>query len=324
MLLLSDLHLQEDSQDIVLGEVIPGIIEVARESGEEHIAILGDVFHFRYHVPVKLLNGLRDALTAGAEHGLRFTILPGNHDQVDVEGRNALECVGDLPHVTVHTYPYWGEDGLWFPYRKQELVEPLLAEMIRQTPLNNGDAPVLFIHHGIKGAWMNDGFQNTDGLPIGLFATFGMVLCGHWHKFQYVGRNCAYVGSPYQTKADESGQAKGYCTWDGGQLTHHPMDWGHRYHRLTSADGTLDLQHVKPGDDVRVNARTKEEAEALGKILNQLGVSHVINIDQEKLEARLDVQDGAPLEAYVRAYVAVAETELNKERLLQVYQQVTA
>lgn len=319
MLILSDLHLQQDSQDIVLGEVLPGIIDIARNAGQDEIAILGDLFHVRYHIQVKLLNGLRDILKSAGAY--LWHILPGNHDQVDVAGRNALEHLDDLSNVRVYSEPIWNEHGLWFPYRKPELFPELLASMTFKVMPHD---PVIFMHQGIRGAWMNDGFQNKDGVSIDLLKPFAYVISGHYHKHHFLNPRCAYVGSPYQTKSDESGQVKGYCVWDGQNLLHVAREWGHRYHRLTSTDGTLDLQHVKSGDNVRVNARTKQEAEALGKILNELDVTHVVNVEPEKVEARLDVQDGASVKAYARAYVEASKTPLDKTRLLEMFDQVTA
>ncbi len=323
MLLISDLHLTEDSADTVLNQVLPGIRAVSRETGDKHVAILGDVFHFRYQVPVKLLNGLRDALIAGAFDGVQFTILPGNHDQVDVEGRNALEHLHDLKHVTVYNEPTWDDHGLWFPYRKTELVAHLLHE--NWAEWNDNHAKVCFIHQGIRGAMMNDNFANTDGLNINLFDSFEMVICGHYHKHQYIGENLAYVGSPYQTKADEAGQPKGYCTWDGKKLTHHPMDWGKRYHHI-GEHGEIDLENIRAGDEVRgtLPVGSTMNLEELAKQFQAMGVSHVISVEQEKLQNRLEVQDGAGLSAFAHAFVDAVDTPLDKERLIKTFRELTS
>ena len=62
MIIFSDLHLREDSAKVCFEEVLPGVLNAAIERGDNVIACLGDVFHFRYTVSVKLLNGLRDEL----------------------------------------------------------------------------------------------------------------------------------------------------------------------------------------------------------------------------------------------------------------------
>ncbi len=322
MLIISDLHLTDDSAETVLGQVLPGIRQVSRETGDRHVAMLGDIFHVRYQVGVKLLNGLRDELVAGHREAIKYTVIPGNHDQVNVEGRNALEVLGDLDNVTVYNEPTWDEHGLWFPYRKTHLVAPLLHEMMaRATRM----APyTLFIHQGIIGALMNDNFSNTDGLPIGMFEAFAMVICGHYHKHQYIGRNLAYVGSPYQTKADEAGQAKGYCTWDGKKLTHHPMDWGKRYHHLGD-NGEIDLEKVRAGDEIRgtLPSGSTMNLEELAKSFEAMGAKHYITVEQAKLQNRLEVQDGAGLSAFAHAFVDAVETPLDKDRLKKMFREMT-
>lgn len=322
MLLLSDLHLREETADIVLGKVLPGIRAVARERDDRHIGILGDILHFRYHVPVRLLNGLRDELREGDR--LKYTIIPGNHDQVDVAGRNALEHLDDLEHVEVFTQPQWRGNALWFPYRKLELVEGLLREVMSQAGSSTGKL-VLFIHHGIKGAWMNDGMQDRDGLPadLTLLSVFDRVICGHYHMHQHVSPKVSYVGSPYQTRADEAGQPKGYCVWDGTNLTQIQMHWGRRFHKIVPVNGEVDMEGVQPGDEVRIEASTKAEAEGFGKILAELGVTHIVTVKDEALQARLDVKEGSGFEDFAHAYVEAELTELDKGRLLETFKQIT-
>lgn len=319
MLILSDLHLREETADTVCDQILPDVRKIAPEDGTQTIAILGDVFHVRYHVSVRLLLRLRDELNRGGEAGLSYIIIPGNHDQIDVHGRNVLEHLDDLPHVSVYTEPTWDEYGLWFPYRKPELVPELL-----NCALDLGDVAdlnVLFIHHGVKGAWMNDNVQNVDGLELEPYS-FGTIVCGHYHRHQKVGKNVWYVGSPYQTRADEAGQPKGYCMWDGNQLTFHEMNWGRKYHKLEAVAGTLDLQGVQPGDEVRVTVKTEVEAEALGKTLSGLEVTHVITVAAKSQEARLAVEDGASLETFAEAYVEASPTELDKKKLLSTFRQI--
>ena len=109
MLIFSDLHLRDESADLVLGTILPGILKAAHEHQEKVIACLGDVLHFRYRVPAPLLNGLRDWCLKCVEEGMELIFLPGNHDQYDLEGRNALEPLGSIPGVTVHTHPTLAE-----------------------------------------------------------------------------------------------------------------------------------------------------------------------------------------------------------------------
>jgi hypothetical protein len=63
----------------------------------------------------------------------------------------------------------------------------------------------------------------------------------------------------------------------------------------------------------------------LGKQLVEAGLTrHVVTPDVEPVQARLAVPAGATLEHYAKAYVAQMETDLNRDRLMQVYGELTA
>lgn len=324
MLLISDLHLREDSADVVLNEVLPAVAGEAERLGDKHVGILGDVFHIRYRVSVRLLNALRDELMNWMQRGLTVTIIPGNHDQINVAGRNALEVLGDVIGVDVYTEPTWDSHGLWFPYRKPELVEAQLKDALSRKP--SPEHPnVLFTHLGIYGAWMNDGWQDKVGLPPGLFEVFDFVICGHYHKHQYVGRKLVYVGSPYQTRADEAGQVKGYGIWNGSRMTHVPMEWGKRHLNLTiksepgvplTIDGIEALTHR---DIVRLTVTSEEAAKSLGEQLTARGVQHIITVKPEVAEARITPANES-LEGYARAYLeAMAPADLDRKKLGEMF-----
>ncbi len=308
MLIFSDLHLREDSEDVVFGEVLPGILAAAYEREEKVIACLGDVLHFRNRVIVRLMNALRDELRGWVDLGMQVIILPGNHDQVDLEGRNALEHLDDLHHVSVYTEPRMDDHGLWIPYRKNH------DHILSALNLAQGNKRhVLFMHHGVRGAWMNDHIQNTTGLSVEAFKYFRTVLCGHYHKRHQVGP-VSYIGSPYQTKADESGQDKGYAIWDGTKLEYVTTHWGKRYHRFDLKPGQeLDLSAVAERDEVRVTTAAGIDPDAIGKVLAMAGIArHTVTPAVQVTEQRLDVDGDASMAQYAEAYVALQNEGADK------------
>jgi DNA repair exonuclease SbcCD nuclease subunit len=315
MILFSDVHLCEDSEETVFGQVLPGILEATKEHNDREVACLGDLLHFRYKIDARIQNQLRETFRLWYEAGIRLRILPGNHDQYNVEGRNALEVLGEIEGVCVHTNPTWDKDGLWIPYRKE--IESV-SEAISVRPSSN----VVFMHHGVRGSYMNDGVRDTSGVDPQVLGKF-KVFCGHYHKRQDLG-NIHYIGSPYQTKADESGQDKGYSVWDGKTLTHVTKDWGKKYHRFELSPGdVLDLSRVRPGDEVRVKTvgeGASVRAEQVGQQLAQSGISnHVVTPEIEAMQSRLSVEENSDLKQYAKAYVDQVETDLDKKRLMAVF-----
>jgi len=324
MLLISDLHLRDETADTVLGQVLPGIREAAHEHGVSDIGILGDVFHIRYRVSVRLLNSLRDAFAAWGAERLNVRIIPGNHDQIDVEGRNALETLGDLPCVQVYSQPTWDPYGLWFPYRKPELFVSELERMIAVRPFE-GLIGTLFCHQGFRGAMVNDGYVDEDGIPLALLDPFDNVMCGHYHKRQQVGSRLTYVGSAYQVSAGESGQRKGYHLWKEHRLTFFERDWGRKYHRAALAAGeTLDTHGLGKDDDIRLQTETVEDAERIGRMLTELGYTHhTVTPKVTAVESRIKPQNES-LESYARAYAdKVAPPDLDRLTLQAVFEEIT-
>lgn len=325
MIIASDLHLRDESAETVLGQVLPGLFDAAMQDRSRDVALLGDIYHLRYRVDVRLQNALRDELRRWSDAGITTQIIPGNHDQINVAGRNALEVLDDIQHVAVHTGPVTNSDGLWIPYRKRN--EDILAAVTSLVgrSANMAGQRVAFMHHGVLGALMNDTYASEEGLGVGEFKGFNIVFCGHFHKRQVLG-NVIYVGSPYQTNAGEAGQAKGYIVWDCEKYEWVDTAWGKKYHSITLNQGDhLDLSGCAPGDEVRVRTGTGVDPEKVGQQLAEAGIAtHAVTPDVEPLQARLDVPEHADLSRFAQAFVGASETHLDKSKLMNVFKEVTS
>lgn len=319
MLLFADLHLNEDSAEVCLGEILPGIRNGAVDREITEIAFLGDFWDIRYRVVVKLLNAVRDELFQWNRDGLNLRFLPGNHDQIDVAGRNALEVFNEIPGVRVYSHPVADADGVWIPYRKrrEDITEAMV--LFRKVGTNPQGKRTLFSHHGTLGAFQNDGHKDTEGLPLTFFQGFDRIITGHLHQRQIIGP-VAYVGSSRQVTAHEAGQPKGFALWDGKQIEWVDKDWGPRFHRAR-ADGVegIDLSGVQPGDDVRVIAAPGVDQEALVKALDATGARYVIEPEAPKSEARIEVPEGAGLRDFAVGYVGLHRGELDAGELMGAY-----
>jgi hypothetical protein len=323
MIVFADVHLREESVDVVLNEVLPGIYQECLERQDFQVACLGDLFHFRYKVDARVQNGVKDEFERWAAAGIQLRILPGNHDQYDVSGRNVLELFDHIPGVRVYSTPTWDGDGLWVPYRKAP--SEMVAALATPYPFSTGERSVLWLHHGVRGAVMNDTVVDAEGIPIESFGgRWQAILCGHYHKHQRVGDRLWYIGSPWQTNVQEAGQPKGVCTWLGGQLQFVPKNWGPRIHTFTVGPGqALELVGVAARDEVRVKTvgpDAEQAAERVGAMLAQAGIArHTVTPEVAKMEARLAVSENATLLEYAHAYVAQTETDLDKTRLMATF-----
>jgi len=325
VIVFSDLHLSEDSAEVVFQKVLPGILEAAKDDADRIIACLGDFWHVRYKVPVILQNQVVEWLRALKRERLQLYLLPGNHDQINGAGENALEVFADLDHVTVITEPTWNCFGLWVPYRKERSdVEKALAIPVPAWIV----PPILWMHHGVKGAEMAPGVFGEIGLEPSQFQSWKLVFCGHYHKRQQLG-NIVYVGSPYQVTANEAGQPKGYGRWNPLTEQFFWIDtvWGQRYHNLNLAEvNARDFQQAgvaMPGDEVRLRGVNAREAEELIKGFTAAGVHCVAEVTLPKAEERLDVGSSPTLATYAEAYARKFLPPEEIEIALALYREIT-
>ncbi len=320
MIIFTDVHLDEDSAPVVFNEVLPGVAEAAVKLGDKDIACLGDWLNIRYRVSGKLLVGLRDVVTYWTHDlGLNLRVLPGNHDMHDIEGRTVLEMLADIEGVLVYRQPTWDRDGLWIPYQatSDKFLKALARTPPRIPPPRNA-----FIHQGVLGAWMNGNIRNDDGVPLQTFSTWNKVMSGHYHLHHTVG-NVTYIGSPWETRADEAGQVKGFAQWDGQTLLHHPRHWGPRHIKL-DVTAPLNLTQLRPTDIVTATVPAGYDVQALGKQLAAAGVkNHTLTPEVPVNEARLSVGAHADMVTYANAYVdKLAPPELDKKRLMKIFREV--
>lgn len=324
MLLTADLHLREESADVVLREVIPGILDLATRYDENTVAILGDLWHLRYRVPVSLLNAVAETFEAW---GLNVVLLPGNHDQVDVYGRNAMEVLGALPNVEVFSEPTVNASGAFLPYRK----DPGLMVELSQKLLAQAAVKILYTHAGVRGAAQNGSIYDADGIPLEALVGWDLVVTGHYHRHQRLG-NVVYLGSPWETRADEAGDPKGvwrvpdFTTYTFEQMERIETRWGPKHYRFELGQGeTLDLSQVGARDIVRVATAAGVDVEAVGAALVKAGVKqHTVTPEVAINQARLEVAPESPMDAYAQAYAEIKSGDLALEGIVDVFKEIKA
>lgn len=311
MLLFSDLHLRPESHTTCY-QVLNGVLDHAIATKEETIAFLGDFWHLRYNVPVHLLNMVNDWVSRCQKHGKKLILLPGNHDQVDELGGNALE-VFDRPNVEVYSAPGINEHGAWMPYRRPEYVAQHIKEL--RDAVSDASAPnVLFAHLPLKGAFMNNMKMDEHGLPLSIFKGWKKIFLGHYHKQQdFMNGAAHYIGSPWQTRADEAGQPKGFAIWDGSKFERVNTDWGPKFYKLEFQDG-MEVPG-KEGDTIRLSVPEVTDD------LKQWAINHPANViledtAQKVVQPRFAFSEGTTLPEYVAQYMKDKKPKELDEKVL--------
>ena len=325
MIVFSDLHLREQSEDVCF-RVLDRIAAAARDS-DHHVVCCGDFWNIRYQVNVRLLNRVHAVLEAWGSEGIAVDFLPGNHDQVDVSGRNALEVFEAHEYVTVWTDPGTYEVELpggelvtlgFVPYRKDIDVQRAdLTSVLAHKPT------VVFGHFGIHGAIMNSGQVDQGGLHLP--ASDALVVLGHYHKhYQHVEtrgrreRGWVYVGSPYQVDFGEVGNVCGFLTVDpAGRFAFDAFDVSAPRHCILRWDPVE--QEAPPAlpdgfdverDHVRLDIKASQETIVEGKfkaILKRSGLDQVrVNVVpvQVSRDAKMAIGEGETLLAAARRFAA--------------------
>lgn len=321
MIVVGDIHLQESSEAIVFDDVLPGLQEAVERDPDRTLAILGDFYHIRYRVSVALQNRVLAFLEQLTALNIKVILLPGNHDQINPKGENALEVFRKIQNVRVYTDPTIDSWGQWVPYRKDlATLEYFVDPVSKDLPM-----PVLWLHHEVRGALMNNTKLDTTGFPLEKLKFWTWVICGHYHKRQQLG-NVLYIGSAYQTRADEAGQDKGYGIWNSKKLELSWVNtrWGKRYHNIVvEADGGINLNDASGGDAIQVTVPAGMDPREVGQHLAERGFANVtVSEAVQTSGARLDVQSGAGVDQYAKAYVDQFCDKLQPERLMQLYVEI--
>lgn len=311
MILFSDLHLDNDSAEVCLGTILPEICKAALAS-DRSVVFLGDWWHLRYRVDVRLQVAVRDELLRWSDLGVGIQILVGNHDQVNIQGRNALEVFDDLPNVRVYSEPTIEGDFVWLPYRTDLLVYHVHRAAF--------PGRTVFVHQAFSGATMNEGHYCANGLdPKDYLGS--RVFAGHYHKRQQVFQKDAriwYVGSPRQVTAAESGQPKGFCILEGEVIQFVDTLWGPRFHRFDLSSGEeIDLSGVAKGDDVRVTVPDEASCVLVGTRLDQMGLRHTVTPRVQSAQVRCAIDAGSGLRGYADAWAR--EHGKDPDRLMQAF-----
>ena len=315
-LITSDWHLRPETADTVF-EVLEKIDDIVVAEKLDGVIHLGDLYHLRYAIDVNLQNALVDRIRGYPP----FILLPGNHDQCDVHGRNALEVLGHMNNVVVMNKPGWSDpslfqnEHLWLPYRKNIGDYRPALEMPAAPNVNTA-----FVHHGLVGAKMNTHVVagEKDGIPPAWFNGFQNVFLGHWHQHQTIG-NCTYVGSPWQTRADEAGQEKGVIIWDeDGTWNFVSLRAGRRFHSFAHG-APVDPQ---PGDQIRVPASV-EVAPSVLESYRDAGVEVWEEPKPTSAAPRLGLSAGAGLREHAAAYSKDQAGDLDPARLMDAFDFLT-
>jgi len=190
---------------------------------------------------------------------------------------------------------------------------------------------VLFVHWGIRGAKRNDHNTDADGVPAEWLKDYKRVFSGHYH-YRNQFENIQYIGSPFQQNFSEMNQDKGVLIYDAetdevrfieieGMPKHYEVEiyWENNKAKIKKHKAIKPIDFVRAkvrGDSVQVSKITKDS-------IKKFVGAHSIKIDRDVQENSISRMNIEINEIYnegsmMRKYVDFVGTDLNKEKLLKV------
>jgi len=307
----TDIHFSAKTLDRGL-RVLARVREGAAVAGIKTVICLGDFWDQRGVLSVRQLDAVFDELERFNVAGLTMIFIPGNHDQVTVDGAiHGVRPFDAFPHVRVFTdlkiVPEYGV--AYIPWREDPAEQ---AAMFEKVPAGF----TVFAHCEIKGATTNSSHVADGRVEPHHMAHLRAVYAGHYHKRQQLG-NAWYVGSPFEMDFGERDWPHGVAVLASDRDPDF-IDWDDfpRHYRLTYPDDfapalpgspprPLDLIQTDDVVEVYAPRETLHDATFLA------AVEGVVASDVRRLPVAEDEATGAPaaalsLDAAIDAYVDAA------------------
>jgi len=208
----TDWHLKEENIDQIK-DLVRQQCALSHSLNVKVNFILGDIFHQRTGLQEAVLTAFSEILAIFHEAKIQVIAIPGNHDKQDYSSFDSfLESFKFHPgflYVSRHGGLPMSEDGVYFhflPFLKptlwlQSLQDAL--EYIRPT-MDGTMKHVLLSHTAVNGSVNNDGSKVDCNISVGDFKDFDLVLLGHYHNAQQVGKNVFHIPSIQQNNFGEN------------------------------------------------------------------------------------------------------------------------
>lgn len=311
------------------------IADQIRENKPDWVINLGDVNHALGYVDIITLEAMREGMErvnmACRDLSILHVILSGNHDQYSKDGSfTVVNMFGSIRAV-----------GGWslFNDKSFAIIDYHKDESSFYTALGEcRECPILFMHQDIKGTLIGPKSYMPTGITIAALEAFKIVFNGHLHypsnnQSLDTGTLIINVGSPiYHNFTDYVHELeRGIVVYDSDKghglesITRIPNPCTPYYHTVKSRE-ELDEFKAKELDLSRVNLRVVTEHDNLLKVVadNKHAYKSTKLIKQTSKEnvevGEVDV-GMSPLMA-VKSYVQHADTDLNKDDLFKIGQEI--
>lgn len=252
-LLFSDLHLNKfpysnitkhgDNELLFAGlSIFDQVYDRALDYGIKLIIFLGDVFHIRTMIDSEIYTDLvYDKLSEYFGQGdIRLILIPGNHDQINKEGKHTLKPYSRIPNITVINELTVHRNLIFCPHQYyNERLYKFLEEF-------SDERSFIFMHQLIVNSPRMSGavFRKNEAVSLGGFK-YKMLFSGHNHRpFENKDLNVYNIGSPmHYDFGDAECQNRFMVHFNEGQVTWIPTEFPH--FAMADTDNVKKAKYIK-------------------------------------------------------------------------------
>jgi len=218
IVIITDTHLKQGNEELVF-DIFNQTIQYCLDNNIKRVFHAGDFFTSRTSQSLSVLNMTRKIFRLFYFKDIGLTIIPGNHDKVDLESEDSyLDMFDNYPNIQVIkketsllVFNEYGYDVHLLPYFKEN--GSYLDRLSNIKITSNQSKNLLITHIAISGVKNNDNSLVDNNLKTDLFNRFDLVVTGHYHNRQQIKDNIWYVGSSHaQNYGEDNG--KGMCVID--------------------------------------------------------------------------------------------------------------
>lgn len=275
-LMITDLHVKAETLERVLR-----CLERTREEAIQrecmNVIMLGDWWDARNILSVRHVHALMDELQTWKMIGLKLTIIPGNHDQVSMNGLiHGVRIFDPFDNVTIAHNPIHDDTKqiAILPWREDPEAQ---AQLFAEVP----DGWTVFGHAEAPGAMSNNGKKMPGRFKLSDLRRVRACYLGHFHKRQQIEDHCWYIGNPYEKDFGEMGEPKGIAFVTSEMLEPEwiPFNDMPRHHRLTYPGDAKKFKQTREQDVVEVYASAADmETAAYEKAIKKITAKDVRRI----------------------------------------------
>jgi len=201
---------------------LEGYLSKAIELKCTHIVFTGDIFDNRSQIPSDCIQVWGNFLKDCHDSNMPVVVVQGNHDQY-AEGRSSLAGFLGMTLIDSQKPIKLGRLKVFcIPYNKS--VEAVRAGIKKACDLR---ADYIIGHFGLGDVELQKGFCEKDvAFSTDIPAHAPMVVIGHYHNYQKIGRYIFYIGTPVGKTFAEANHPKYVLHAIGKRdIHHHRVDW---------------------------------------------------------------------------------------------------